>query len=270
MKKHTSRTGEVLTACLVVFLAAGVVTSQAVVSGTLYKRDGGQASGTIKFMPSSKTYYVTANNATIPVMESQIIRVNIVKPATLDGAIRMVGQKQYKNAVPILEAIVQEYKNLQWDDVALGYLGECYLNTGQTDKAIGIVKKAIQQNPEGLTIQTLQIYWAALLKDKKLDELEKSLEPVISGGSREAAAAAQIKKGDLLKERGKLREAVVDGYMRTVMLYDEVKEIRAEAVYKAMKACEELGQQSYAEKMRKILLTEFPNDPYTAKIKVGT
>jgi len=84
------------------------------------------------------------------------------------------------------------------------------------------------------------------------------------------AAMAQIKRGDIERKKENLKEALVDGYLRTIVLFKQVKEVQPEALYKAAKCFEELGEHSYAEKMRKTLLEKYPLDPYTGKIKAGT
>lgn len=275
MKKIKGRLETALVLCAV--LAASAVTCMGQVQGTIYKKDGGKAvPGNIRYIPSRRIYEVVARtgvgqgNVTIQIPEREVSRFEILKPAGFDKAEKMVSMNQHGQAIPILLPIVREYANLQWDGPALGLLGECYMKTGRIQEAIDTIDKAIKSGSQGLSAQLFNLYLDALLQKKDFVRLEKAIDSIIESGAREAAAAVQIKRGDMLKEKGKVREALVDGYLRTVLLFQEVKEVRAEAVYKALKAFEDLGQMSYAEKMRKILLVDFPNDPYTARAKTGT
>ena len=115
------------------------------------------------------------------------------------------------------------------------------------------------------------MYWEALVQTEQFTRLEKALTEVIEKSQdRELVAIAQIKRGDMEKKKGDPKKALVDGYLRTVVFFQAVKEVQPEALYKAMKCFEELGQQSYAEKMRNRLLAEYPESSYSQMVKSGS
>ena len=71
--------------------------------------------------------------------------------------------------------------------------------------------------------------------------------------------------GDLLRELF----ALIDGYLRTVVFFQGIKSVQPEALYKAAKCFEEKGQHSYAEKMRKELLSSYPQSEEARQLRAG-
>lgn len=254
----------------VVALFILAVTADAQVPGTIYRRDGGQASGNIRYLASSRMYEIQVGQVSVKVPEKDVVRINIRKPKEIDQAASFMAKKQYSSAIPLLKRVQTQYKDLQWDQTALRGLAECYFGSGMESEGIKMVEEAMNSGGESLSPGVVQKYWDALIKNKDYAKLERSIESVIATGARGVAAVAQIKRGDMLKEKGQLREAAVDGYLRTVVFYQEEKEAREEAVYKAMKVFQDLGQQTYADKMRKILIGDYPKGAWTKKAQAGS
>jgi hypothetical protein len=110
----------------------------------------------------------------------------------------------------------------------------------------------------------------ALIDSGRGTEVEKVIQQTIQNGAKEAVAVAYLKRGDLMVGRNNHKDALIDGYLRTILLHESVKEIQPEALYKAVKSLEALKQATYADKWRKKLLAEYPSDPYTARLKAGS
>jgi tetratricopeptide (TPR) repeat protein len=256
-----------LTAVVALFVMAGAANAQ--VPGTIFKKDGGKASGNIRYLPSSKMYQIQVGTVSVKVREAEISRLSIKKPVEISKAASYMAKKQYGSAIPLLKRVQTQYKHLQWDEYALRGLAECYFGNGMEAEGIKMVKKALEFGGESLSPSVVTKYWDALIKQKKYAELERSIERIVATGARSVAAVAQIKRGDMLREKGKLKEAAVDGYLRTVVFYEEEKAAREEAAYKAMKIFQDLGQQTYADKMRKILTSAYPNGKWTKKAQAG-
>jgi tetratricopeptide (TPR) repeat protein len=128
----------------------------------------------------------------------------------------------------------------------------------------------IENNPGAAVVNELAVvYWEALLQTEQYATLDRVLGEAVERGDRALAAAAQVKRGDISRKRGEFEDALVDGYLRTIVFFRQIKQVQPEALYKAAKCFEELGQHSHAEKMRKKLLADFPKDPYTEKIRSG-
>ena len=244
-------------------------TAGADVEGIVYKKDGGRLRGKIRWLPASKVYVVT-DRVALQIPLAQVLRVEVKEPPELNNAIRMVRSGQYGAAVPVLENILKEYAMLEHDVTAARWLADSYLQGGDARRAIDMCRKVMQVNPRAVTAGDLTgVYWRALLEDGRDAVLKKELGEAIESGPRPVAATAQIIRGDIAVKDGEFRDALVDGYLRTVVLFQDVKTVQPEALYKAMKAFGELGQHSHAEKMRKRLLAEFPKDSYSQKARAG-
>lgn len=265
MKKSFYATLATVTA---LFILAGAASAQ--VAGTIYKKKGGKATGNIRYLPSSKMYEITVRNIAVKVPERDVARLNIRKPAEIDKAAALMAKKQYGPAIPLLKRVQKKYQYLQWDEYALRGLAECYFGSGMHAEGIKMVEKAMQFGGSTLSPAVVMKYWDALIKNKEFAKLERSIEKIVATGSRDVAAVAQNKRGDMLKEKGQLQQAAVDGYLRTVVFYEEQKAPREEAAYKAMKVFQDLGQATYADKMRKILQSDYPKGIWTKKAASGT
>lgn len=258
--------------CIMMVMLVGVVSGLADVRGVIKKKDGVSLSGMIRWQPLSKVYVITDEKGiTMQIPLSQVASVKVQKPAEWDNAVKMIQQGQHAAAIPVLEKIMEVYTALELDISAAGWLVEAYLKVNDPKKAIKMYEKVADAYPGSVLSRELTVgYWDALFKTGDFVKLRSTLTKAIEEGPRDLAALAQIKRGDMDKKDGNLRAALVDGYLRTIVLFEQVKEVQPEALYKAAKCFDDLGEHSHAEKMRKKLLAEFPQDQYTEKLKSGT
>ncbi len=258
-----------LAACL---LVAGAARGQ--VPGTIVKKDGQQLAGRVQWLPAAKAYGVTDARGTFQIGLDQVARVDAPKPAPLDTSIAQVrsGAAGAGAAIPMLLKIVDAYTMIGgWDVLAARWLAEAYLKTGVGADAVKMCERVLAQNPEAIqNPEFAYLYWDALLAVNQTAKLERAMEEMIKKGTRPLAAMAQIKRGDIQMKRGDLKEALVSGYLRTAVLFRDVKDVQPEALYKATKCFEELGQQSHADKTRRKLLAEHPSSPFAEKVRSGT
>ena len=261
-----------LAAGLCVMLAAGILIPPAMadVPGKIIKKDRGEVSGLIRYQPASKVFSVQTDKIGVKVPLADVVRVIVKKPAELDAAVAAAQRGQAATAMPILEKIMTDYQMMEWDIVAARWLAECYLLKNETVRAEEMCDKVVAANggniPSG---EFFGVYVKALIANNKETKARKVLSEAIAVGDRVTAAIAQIKRGDLDQKKGDSKTALVDGYLRTVILYADIKEVQPEALYSAVKCFEQLQQSSYADKFRKRLLAEFPKDPYTARLQSG-
>ena len=259
--------------CLIMVMLMGVMSGLADVRGIIKKKEGGSLSGMIRWQPASKVYVITdeKTGVTMQIPLSQVESIKVQKPAEIDNAAKMIQQGQYAAAIPVLEKIMEAYTALEWDISAARWLVEGYLKVDKPPKAIEMYEKVKDAYPGSELSRKLTVgYWDALFKTGDFVKLRSTLTKAIEEGPRDLAALAQIKRGDMDKKDGNLRAALVDGYLRTIVLFEQVKEVQPEALFKAAKCFDDLGEHSHAEKMRKKLLAEFPQDQYTEKLKSGT
>lgn len=252
-----------------VFVLATAAGVRANVRGVITTTQGRELPGVIRWQPASRIYTVEANNVVlrIPVNEVASVRVQD-RPQRLEPAIAAVRRGQYQAAIPVLEQIMQEYTRLQWDIPAARWLAESHLKLNDPARAVRICEGIIEEHPEmAWTGDFPTVYWEALLQTEQFVKLRRVLGQAAERGDRRLAAVAQIKRGDIDRRNNDLESALVDGYLRTIVFFAQERSVLPEALYKATKCFEALGQHSHAENMRKRLLAEFPGDPYTERLK---
>jgi len=223
---------------------------------------------TIRWMPSQKRYLVTVEGGIqIQVPLEQVRRLEIPKPANLDAAIQ-AAQRSPSSAIPVLKDIADVYTMLEWDVVAARWLGEAYMKMKQYKDAVDSLDKVAQANPGAVRSGELfKTYCEALRLAGMKARLKKLLLDVIENGSRETVALAQIVRADMDVESGDNKGALVDGYLRTILLFQDIRAVQPEALYKAMKAHEKLGEHSHAEKWKRKLLQDYPDSTYSRELR---
>ncbi len=258
-------------AALLVVLAAG--TSDAAVQAIITKTGTGQKlKGLVKWQATTKQYVIQPDGSPVQykLSPSDVADIQVARPGNLDAAIQQVEAGRYAAALPTLEEIMKDYTMLQYDVVAAQDLAQGYLKTKDPGKAVAMCDRVITSNPEaGEDPGFAGIYWQALLETEQYVKLDKALSIAIKGESRELAAVAQLRRGDISKQKGNIDDALIDGYLRTVVFFQGIKSVQPEALYKAAKCFEEKGQHSYAEKMRKELLSSYPQSDYARQVRAG-
>lgn len=257
---------------LAVLLFASTVGLAADVPGRIWKvGDDRPIAGLLRYLPASKVYVITGkNNMQMNLPLAQVAKVDVPAPVELDNAAKMINAGQFAQAIPILQKIAEDYKMLQWDVRATMYLAIAKLRSGAPADAVKLCEQIVRDNPQAAFSSDLApVYWDALLQSDQTATLERLLGKAAEMGNRELAALAQLKRGDILQKKGNLKEALVDGYLRTVIVYQAIESVQPEALYKAAKCFEELGQTTHAEKMRKRLLAKYPQSEWAQKMKAG-
>jgi lipopolysaccharide biosynthesis regulator YciM len=236
--------------------------------GIITKRSGQKIKGYVRWKGSTDTYYVKRRGVDIPVPLREVYDLQIQKPATFDKGYKLLRAGQLSAGIPILETVVKDYEMLKWDVRAAALLAEAYTKMNQPAKAVRMLDRIMEKSPEALTSGKLaRLYWQGLKDTGQVAKLRRVLKKSVQQGSREVAAVAQIMRGDIERDGGNLQDALIDGYLRTVVMFRDVKSVQPEAIFKAHECFKQLGQVSHAERMRKKLLQEYPGDPYTAKIR---
>ena len=117
--------------------------------------------------------------------------------------------------------------------------------------------------------ELVRVYWDVLLDTEKYSTLRNELKWGIEQGPRPVAAVAQMMRGEIDMRKEQYRDALVDGFLRTIILFGDVASVQPEALYKAARCFEELGESSYAGKMRKKLLADHPGSTYSKQLMSG-
>ncbi len=269
MKMTSRHTGWV--ALLAGLLLAGA--ADAAVQAIITKTGTGQKlKGLVKWQATTKQYVIQPDGSPVQYKLSpdDVADIQVAPPAALEAAIKQVQAKRYAAALPVLEEIMKDYTMLQYDVVAAQYLAQGYLETKDSRKAVAMCDRVISANPAAAEDPGFAgIYWQALLDTEQYLKLDSALSIAIKGESRELAAVAQLRRGDIAKQKGNRDDALIDGYLRTVVFFAGIKSVQPEALYKAAKCFEEKGQHSYAEKMRKELLSSYPQSDFAKRVRAG-
>ena len=264
--KMSIQTG--LAALAVTFMAAEAVAVQ----GFITMLNGSKREGDIKWVVRDKAYSITEKGRPIEMQlkPDEIADLQIPRPRELDAAIESIRQGNAAAAVPVLEKLAADYLMLQWDKPATRYLAEAHVQAGNADKAIAVCEKVIAANPEAAYLgEMAPAYWQALIKRDRLSKVEDLLSKAIKTGDRLASANALIVRGDLVQAAGDTAEiakkALRDGYLRVITLYKSERAAQPEALFKAAKCFEKLGQTQRADQLRTTLKGEFGSSEWAKK-----
>lgn len=264
--KMSIQTG--LAALAVTFMAAEAVAVQ----GVITMLNGSKREGDIKWVVRDKAYSITEKGRPIEMQlkPDEIADLQIPRPRELDAAIESIRQGNAAAAVPVLEKLAADYLMLQWDKPATRYLAEAHVQAGNADKAIAVCEKVIAANPEAAYLgEMAPAYWQALIKRDRLSKVEDLLSKAIKTGDRLASANALIARGDLVQAAGDTAEiakkALRDGYLRVITLYKSERAAQPEALFKAAKCFEKLGQTQRADQLRTTLKGEFGSSEWAKK-----
>lgn len=187
-------------------------------------------------------------------------------PQELAQVAALAKQKQYDAAAQLLEKIKTTYRFLGWDLRASQMLARVELARENFDAAANEYEKLFAVQPSLKTIPAERAkYMQALLGAGRVDETAALVDEDIASGSREAAARAQIVRGDMKAKSGQIEEALLD-YLRTAILFEDQTDVLPEATYKTAVALKTLSDPRAAEYFQKVI-DEFPNSEFAEEAK---
>ena len=262
---------------LTVLLVAGVACMAVLgddVPGSITTTANETHKGNVRWSTREKAYIVTKGNVELQVKESEVSSLDIDKPAAYDAAVQQVEKGQGAAAIPALQKIAKDYQHLQWDKAAGRYLAEAYIAAGKAEEAMKTCQSIISGEPSAAYKGELApAYWNALLALNKTSALESALAKAAKSGDRFSSGAALILRGDIILKAGNesndaAKKALTDGYLRVVYLYRDAEvaaKLQPEALYKAARCFEKLGQSGRADTMRSDLKKNYAASPWAAK-----
>lgn len=242
--------------------AAGIITTT----------DGRRLEGNIRWMSASKQYEIAQRQSgvVLQVAPRQVRDIRVQTPESLAPAIQAVRAGKVDSAIPELKRLAQDYTMLQWDIPATRWLAEALLKNGDAEAALKACNEIVRDQPEaGYDSEMAPVFWRSLLENERFSSLERMLERAMASENNEMVARGLLMRGDLFKSRGELEDALKDGYLRVIMLMKSVSAVQPEALYKAVRCFEELGQINYAEKMRTELTRDYGASEYARRIATG-
>ncbi len=271
MKKTT-----LMVVMLVAAMGAWAAPAPAI-TGAIRTANGVQK-GAIKWSNKNKAYSIAQKKGgtvlDVVIKADDVEELMIDKPQGWDNAVGQVQRGAGAGAIKYFERIAKEYAHLQWDLGASRYLAEAYLSANNAEKALEVCKPIVEADPKAAWKGELApSYWKSLLLLNKKSTLEAALAKAANSGDRFASGSALIMRGDLILANGgesaeNFKLALTDGYLRVVLLYTDkpvCDEVRPEALYKAAKCFEKMGQAARADMMRSTLKKEHGTSPWATK-----
>ena len=260
----------VICACAIL----AVSSASGVVKGSLTLNTGVKMEGVIGWSAREKKYSVTKDGIATQYALQDVEEIDIQQPAAFQNAVTQVEQGQGAAAIPALQKIIKEYAHLQWDKAAGRYLAQAYLDVDKPADALRVCTDIIDgESSAAYKGDLVPAYWGALLRLNRRKPLEKNLEKAMKE-DRFSRGAALIMRGDIAMKDGNespeaCRKALTDGYLRVVYLYTEpaavASKLRPEALYKAARCFEKLGNATQAIEMRDELKRSYASSPWANK-----
>ncbi len=228
---------------------------------------GSQIDGTaIRSAPDGTVSLITAQGRTLTFRAGTYRRAHTDKPKEMDQVESMVKTGNWNGAVVTLRQIQKQYRFLGWDLRASRMLVRIELAQKNYASAVEEYEKLFAAQPQLKTVPAERAnYMKALLGVGRIKETAVLVNEDIVSGSREAAARAQVIRGDMKAAAGQYNEALLD-YMRTAILFSEQTVVLPEATYKAAAALKKLNDPRAKKYFQKIIL-EFPESEFAKRAK---
>ncbi len=190
------------------------------------------------------------------------------KPKEMAQIKTLVKQKNLLAVVPILLGVKEKYRFLGWDHRACLMLARVYLPLKQYENSAREYEELFAAQPKlEKSPKERANYMQALLGSGRTSEVATMIDEDIASGSREAAARAQIVRGDMKAASGQHEEALLD-YLRTAILFRAQTSVLPEATYKTAVALKTLNDPRAAEYFQKTI-DEFPKSEFAELAKKG-
>lgn len=255
--------------CLLVLTACVSIAHAEDINARIYKKGvANPFQGKARWLKASKVYKITIppnQELTIPIDQVDKTRgvngVQAIEPKELTPAIKMVMSERYATAIPVLVKIKDDYTMFQWDVPAARWLAEAYMGTKNWDKAYAEVLDMKKENPDALlAADFFKVYCQILIEKKLHTEVLKAIEDQLAyGESRETKAVAQLMRGAMQMNKGDYKGALIDGYLRTMYFFQDIKAVQPEAMLGAIQCLKKLGDVGKEDKVRKMLLEKYPS-----------
>jgi tetratricopeptide (TPR) repeat protein len=188
------------------------------------------------------------------------------KPPEMTQVEAMAKNGELAGAAAILRRVKGQYAFLGWDLRASQMLARVELAQKNFNEAVAEYEALFAAQPQLKKIPAERAnYMQALLGAGRIKETAALVDEDIASGSREAAARAQIVRGDMKAAAGQYEEALLD-YFRTALLFEDQNAVLPEATYKTAVALKKLNDPRAVEYFQRVI-TEFPGSEFAELAK---
>jgi tetratricopeptide (TPR) repeat protein len=257
MIRVTSRSFAVL-----IFLCGSVRAAPFVINSA-----GQQVNGTaIQSAADGTVLLTTLNGQTLTFRAGTYRQAFADKPAEMFQVEAMAKNRDLAGAAAILRRVKEQYAFLGWDLRAAQMLARVELAQKHFEAAAAEYEALFAAQPQLKTIPAERAnYMQALLGAGRIKETAVLIDEDIASGSRDAAARAQVVRGDMKAANGQYEEALLD-YFRTALLFEDQKDVLPEATYKTAVALKKLNDPRAAQYFKKVM-DEFPDSEFAELAK---
>ena len=263
-------------AAIPLLAAAGLPLAEA--QDKIFRASGGDPlSGKIERVDDTKIY-VTLSAGSTTVERSQVARVEVPRPPTLDEAFGAMDKGRAADAVKTLDPLLQKYRGLaqDWIEEATARLGEAAVASGDLAKARTTFADFQRFYPKSRFTESIRAGEAEVLyADKKSDGALKAFEAIVAAREKELAppeAEARVLGHACLRigqiyAAMKQPEKALDSLLRTTTIYWQDPAATAEALYESAGIYEALRNPVRARGQLEDLLRDFSDSTLASKAR---
>ena len=247
---------------VVLFLSVAVQAAPFVINSA-----GKQVNGSaIQSAADGTILLTTLNGQTLTFRSGTYRQAFADKPKEMFQVEKLMKQKDLIAVVQILRRVKEDYQFLGWDQRAGLMLARIYLPLKQYADSAREYEELFAAQPKfKKSLKERSNYMQALLGAGRINEVAQMIDEDIASGSREAAARAQVVRGDMKAAGGQVEEALLD-YLRTTILFRAQTAVLPEATYKTAVALKKLNDPRAAETFQKVI-DEFPTSEFAELAK---
>jgi len=228
---------------------------------------GNQVNGSaIRSAADGTILLTTLNGQTLTFRPGTYRQAFADKPKEMFQVEELVKEKELIAVVQILRRVKEDYQFLGWDQRAGLMLARIYLPLKQYADSAREYEELFAVQPKfKQSLKERANYMQALLGSGRISEVAIMIDEDIASGSREAAARAQVVRGDMKAAGGQYEEALLD-YLRTTILFRAQTAVLPEATYKTAVALKNLNDPRATEYFQKVM-DEFPKSEFAELAK---
>lgn len=249
----------------VLFLSAGWVQAAPFVINSAGTKIEGSA---IQSTADGTVSLTTVQGQTLTFKARTYRQAAAEKPKEMLQVEALAKSGDFAGASIILRRVKEQYHFLGWDHRASLMLARVELAQKNFTAAATEYEALFVVQPQFKTAPAERSnYMQALIGTRRIKEAAAMADEDAASGSREAAARAQVVRGDMKFAAGQYEEALLD-YLRTAILFREQTAVLPEAMYKTAVALRKLNDPRAAEYFQKVM-KEFPDSEFGGMAKKG-
>ena len=246
----------------VLFFASAVHAAPFVINSAGQQIDG----AAIQSSPDGTILLTTPNGQVLTFRAGTYKQAFADKPKEMFQVEALAKGGDLAASAAILRRVKEQYAFLGWDLRAGQMLARVELAQKHFEAAVAEYESLFAAQPQLKTIPAERAnYMQALLGAGRIKETSALIDEDIASGSREAAARAQVVRGDLKAANGQYEEALLD-YLRTALLFKDQSAVLPEATYKTAVALKKLNDPRAADYFQKVI-KEFPDSEFAEMAK---